>query len=50
MTKNLAQKGIDIVIKYETANGRFPTDVQSNRKYSGMDIISVDLKKKKILD
>jgi len=42
---SLQQKGIDVVIKYEKKQKRFPIDVHSDKNYAGMDILSIDLKK-----
>ena len=41
---SLQQKGIDVVIKYEKKQKRFPVDVHKNKEYAGMDIISIDVK------
>jgi hypothetical protein len=43
---SLQQKGIDVVMKYERKQKRFPLDVHKDKNYVGMDIISVDIKKK----
>jgi hypothetical protein len=41
----LQQKGIDVVMKYEKKQKRFPIDVHNDKNYAGMDLLSIDLKK-----
>lgn len=42
---SLQQKGINVVLKYEKKEKRFPLDVHNDKNYAGMDVISIDIKK-----
>lgn len=43
---SIQQKGLNVVMEYEKKQDRYPIDVHSDLNYAGMDIISIDIKKK----